>query len=88
MFIKMSRIEIKNVDDVVDFSQVNEKEKEKFVEKIMLRQIEFMEKIMLRQIKQLAKEHHEYFDLGVVALIDSIKKINVAKIVRNLSGVR
>ena len=84
----MSRIEIKNVDDVVDFSQVNEKEKEKFVEKIMLRQIEFMEKIMLRQIKQLAKEYHEYFDLGAVALIDSIKKINVAKIVRNLSGVR
>ena len=29
---------------------------------------------MLRQIKQLAKEYHEYFYLGVAVLIDSVKK--------------
>ena len=33
----MSRTEIENVIDIVYFSQVNEKEKEKFVEKITLR---------------------------------------------------
>ena len=48
----------------------------------------FVEKLMLRQIKQLAKEYYEYFHLGVVVLIDSIEKINVVKIVRNYSDVR
>lgn len=42
----MSRIEIKNIDDIVNFSQVNEKEKEKFVEKVRLVQIEFTGKII------------------------------------------
>ena len=32
----MSRIKIENVDDIVDFFQVNGKEKEKYVEKVML----------------------------------------------------
>ena len=57
------------------------------MEKITLRQIEFLEKIMLRQIKQLAEEYYEYFYLDVSVLIDVIKKVDVAKIVRNLSGV-
>ena len=70
----MSRIKIENVDDIVDFFQVNGKEKEKYVEKVMLGQIEFMGKIMLRQIKELAEEYHEYFYLGVAVLIDSVKK--------------
>ena len=70
----MSRIKIENVDDIVDFFQVNGKEKEKYMEKVTLGQIEFMGKIMLRQIKQLAKEYHEYFYLGVAVLIDSVKK--------------
>ena len=70
----MSRIKIENVDDIVDFFQVNGKEKEKYVEKVTLGQIEFMGKIMLRQIKQLAKEYHECFYLGVAVLIDSVKK--------------
>ena len=48
----------------------------------------FVEKLMLRQIKQLVKEYYEYFHLGVVVLIDSIEKINVVKIVRNYSDVR
>ena len=56
------------------------------MEKITLRQIEFVEK-MLRQIKQLAEEYYEYFYLDVAVLIDVIKKVNIAKIVRNLSGV-
>ena len=56
------------------------------MEKITLRQIEFVEK-MLRQIKQLAEEYYEYFYLDVSVLIDVIKKVDVAKIVRNLSGV-
>lgn len=53
------------------FFQANEKEKEKFLEKIMLRQIE------------LAEEHleHFYFDGA------ELNKVNVVKIVRNLSGV-
>ena len=42
---------------------------------------------MLRQIKQLAEEYYEYFYLDVSVLIDVIKKVDVAKIVRNLSGV-
>ena len=42
---------------------------------------------MLRQIKQLAEEYYEYFYLDVAVLIDVIKKVNIAKIVRNLSGV-
>ena len=57
------------------------------MEKITLRQIEVLEKIMLRQIKQLAEEYYEYFYLDVSVLIDVIKKVDVAKIVRNLSGV-
>ena len=57
------------------------------MEKITLRQIEFLEKIMLRQIKQLAEEYYEYFYLDVSVLIDVIKKVDVAKTVRNLSGV-
>ena len=42
---------------------------------------------MLRQIKQLVEEYYEYFYLDVSVLIDVIKKVDVAKIVRNLSGV-
>ena len=54
---------------------MDEKEREKFREKIILRQIE------------LAGEYLEHFYFDGAELIDFINKIKLAEIVRNLSGV-
>ena len=54
---------------------MKEREKEKFIENIMLGQIE------------LAEEFGETFFSEVEILIDFIKKINVVKISKKLSGV-
>ena len=67
--------EIENVTHVIDFSQVDEKEREKFIEKIILRQTE------------LAGEYLEHFYFDGAELIDFINKIKLVEIVRNLSGV-
>ena len=54
---------------------MDEKEREKFIEKIILRQTE------------LAGEYLEHFYFDGAELIDFINKIKLAEIVRNLSGV-
>ena len=51
------------------------KKKEKFIEKIILRQIE------------LAGEYLEHFYFDGAALIDFINKIKLLEIIRNRSGV-
>ena len=70
----MPQIEIKILNDTIDFSRVTDEEKEKFVEKIMQRQAMLIEKYLK--------------SFGFTGLInDFIKNINIAKIVANLSGV-
>ena len=54
---------------------MDEKEREKFIEKIILRQTE------------LAGEYLEHFYFDGAELIDFINKIKLAEIVTNLSGV-
>ena len=54
---------------------MDEKEREKFIEKIILRQTE------------LAGEYLEHFYFDGAELIDFINKIKLVEIVRNLSGV-
>ena len=54
---------------------MDEKEREKFIEKIILRQTE------------LAGKYLEHFYFDGAELIDFINKIKLAEIVRNLSGV-
>ena len=70
----MPQIEIKILNDTIDFSRATDEEKEKFVEKIMQRQAMLIEKYLK--------------SFGFAGLInDFIKNINIAKIVANLSGV-
>ena len=46
----MSQMEVRNVNNSMDFSQVSKKEKKELVEKIMLKKINYMKKISIDEI--------------------------------------
>ena len=64
---KLPQIEINNLDDAVNFSQVSEEEKKEFVEKIMSKQIGFVQRCLL------------CFDCAEI-IVDLFKKIHVNKV--------